>query len=254
MTETSQQEPMSAKDQAAFDTAFVAAAVSAGLGANETQRGRMWAHFQLVLEANKRFNLTRIISSTDAAVKHYADSMSFLVVDGVDRTRPIRVLDVGTGAGFPAVPLAIMCDAWRVTAIDGTGKKARFVADAVATLGLSNVQARHARAADLAKVGSDSFDFVLLRAVGRLADGLAEVRTLARIGAEVVFYKTANISDDELADGLRAADTFGFEALPLADVVLTSPDGPLHRRFVRYRRLPMREPKRRSSRSRRHHG
>lgn len=254
MPDRGQPEPLSSSDHEAFDAGFVAAASSAGLAADDGQRQHMWGHFQLVVETNSRFNLTRITSPTDAAVKHYADSVSLLAVSGIDRSRPWRILDVGTGAGFPAIPLAIMCDAWRVTAIDGTGKKARFVADAVAALGLSNVQARHARAADLAKVGSDSFDFVLLRAVGRLAEGLAEVRTLARIGAEVVFYKTANISDDELADGLRAADTFGFEALPLADVVLTSPDGPLHRRFVRYRRLPMREPKRRSSRSRRHHG
>jgi 16S rRNA (guanine527-N7)-methyltransferase len=242
--EMADQQTASQTDREAFEGALMASAASLGLVAHAAQRETMWAHFQRVVEANRGFNLTRIISPADAAVKHYADSLSLLVVPGIDATRPLRVLDVGTGAGFPAVPLAIVCDAWRMTAIDGTGKKARFVADVIAGLGLANVQSRHARAADLARVGSDSFDLVLLRAVGRLADGLAEVRSLPRVGAEVVFFKTANISEEELADGLQAADMFGFEALPLADVILTSADGPLHRRFVRYQRLPSQERRR----------
>ena len=237
-------------ERAAFDSALDAAAASIGLSLDGRHRDLMWTHFQAVVETNRKFNLTRITSPTDAAVKHYADSLALLAAPGIDRNRPLRVLDLGTGAGFPAIPLAVICEAWRVTAIDGTGKKARFLAESVAALGLGNVVARQARAADLAKVGSDSFDLVLLRAVGKLADGLAEVRTLAKVGAEVVFYKTANISEEELADGLQAADSVGFEALPLADVVLSSSDGPLHRRFVRYRRLACQPSKRRASRAR----
>ncbi len=224
--------------RSAFEDALTNATASLGLAIGDAQREKMWTHFQLVVETNRRFNLTRITAPTDAAVKHYADSLALLALSGIDPARRWRVLDVGTGAGFPAIPLAIVCDAWRLTAIDGTGKKARFVADAIAGLGLANVQARQARAVDLAKVGGDSFDLVLLRAVGKLAEGLAEVRPLAKIGAEVAFYKTANISDEELAEGLNAADALGFRALPLADVVLTSGNGPLHRRFVRYQRLP----------------
>lgn len=233
-----QQDATPSAGREAFEEALIAAAASIGLDVSETQRERMWAHFQIVVATNREFNLTRITSPAHAAVKHYADSLSLLALPGMARARPLRVVDVGTGAGFPAVPLAIVCEAWRVTAIDGTGKKARFVADAVSALRLANAQARHCRAADLAaRLGRESFDLVLLRAVGTLAGGLAEVHSLAKIGAEVVFYKTGNITETELADGLQAADALGFRALPLEDIVLRSADGPLHRRFVRYQRL-----------------
>ena len=115
-------------DRQAFEEALLAACSAIRLSLTEPQRELMLAHYRRVVEANRHFNLTRITSPADAAVKHYVDSLTLMASPWVEADRSLTVVDVGTGAGFPAVPLAIMCPQWQILAIDGTGKKARFVA------------------------------------------------------------------------------------------------------------------------------
>ncbi len=190
-------------------------------------------HYEQVVEANRQFNLTRITSPAEAAVKHYADSLSLLAAGWVEAEESVRVLDVGTGAGFPAVPLALVCPNWRVTAIDGTGKKARFVAESASGLGLANVETRHARAADLVREGGRRFDVIVVRAVGRIAAVLDEVVPLLVRGGAVVFYKGANLPPDEQEEAAHAAARWGLQSgtcrleLPL--------EGSVHpRQLIRY--------------------
>ena len=118
-----------------FDRALDEAADRIGVPTTAAQRSAMGHHFALMVEANRRFNLTRITTPVEAAIKHYADSLTLLTCPDIAAAAPITLLDVGTGAGFPAIPLAIVCPAWQVAAIDGTGKKARFVAESAAGLG-----------------------------------------------------------------------------------------------------------------------
>lgn len=198
---------------------------------------RMAKHFELVVEANRRFNLTRITDPEAAAVKHYADSLSLLRMPEVDPAAPLTVLDVGTGAGFPAVPLAIVCPAWRITAIDGTGKKARFVAEAASALGLDNLKAVHARSEDFARRRHRPFDLVLLRAVAKMGEGLHAVRSLIASGGYAVFYKTAHISDEELEDSGPAANACGLEAVSPTEVMLLGPEGNIHHTLFPFRKL-----------------
>lgn len=205
-----------------------------GLQINSNQRTMIWAHLQLVLEANRQFNLTRITSPADAAVKHYADSISLLCIPGIDPEKPLTVLDVGTGAGFPAIPLAIMCPAWWITAIDSTGKKARFVAKTIAKLGLTNVQATQARAIEYAHATSQQFDLVLLRAVSKLAKALEEVHRLVAPAGQIVFYKTPGLDADELHSGHKAAQTLGLKPLDPIDLTLATEQEHIQRRFIRY--------------------
>ncbi len=219
-----------------FTTTLRKTAAAIELSVNPAQIERMFAHFQLVLQANRQFNLTRITSPQDAAVKHYIDSLTPLKVPQIDSRQPLDVLDVGTGAGFPAIPLAIICPAWRIVAIDATGKKARFVADAAAALGLANVQVEHARAADLARQGERTFDLVLMRAVGKIPEGLSETHSLVRAGGCVVFYKTARIQADETRTSSITAARLRFRELEPIDIMLPSADGPLNRRHIRYER------------------
>jgi 16S rRNA (guanine527-N7)-methyltransferase len=175
---------------AEFLAALAAAAEELGIAIAPDRAERMHAHFRLVEEANRAFNLTRITTPVEAAVRHYADSLSLLALPWVRPDAAWRVLDVGTGAGFPAVPLAIACPAWGLTAIDGTGKKVRFVAEACRTLGLPNVEAVHARAEDFAATDARAFDLVLARAVAA-ADRLIDwMQPLARAGGRLVLYKS----------------------------------------------------------------
>jgi len=224
------------QDQDQFDRAFNRAIEGLGLQVEPAQRALMWAHFQHVLEVNRKFNLTRITSPADAAVKHYADSISLLCVPGLNATGSLAVLDVGTGAGFPAVPLAIMRPAWRITAIDSTGKKARFVSETITRLGLLHVESLQVRAVEYAHKTRRPFDLILLRAISKLAPALEEVHRLVGRGGLVVFYKTASLADSERLTGDRAARSYGLQPLEPIDVTLASEQGPIQRRFIRYRR------------------
>lgn len=219
-----------------FDEALVAACTSIGLSPGRRQRERMLAHFRRVIEANRHFNLTRITTPADAAVKHYADSVTLLAAPWIDAARSMSVLDVGTGAGFPAVPLAIMCPRWRILAIDGTGKKARFVAETAEALGLDNLQARHARAEALSRDKAGSFDLILVRAVGKIAEVLRQVHGLVRLGGRIVFYKTDRIEAAEVLQGSKTAATLGLSMYDPVDIDLASPAGPLHRRLIPFAR------------------
>jgi len=218
--------------KAEFDAVLREALAGMGLDLLAEQRAAMWAHLELVLAANRQFNLTRITSLADAAVKHYADSLSLLLVPEVAAADRLRLLDVGTGAGFPAVPLAIARLAWRITAIDGTGKKARFVGEAAATLGLKHVRAVHARAADLARREAGQYDVVMLRAVAKLDEGIGEAHRLVKPNGLLVFYKTAAMDAAEWERGQAAAAAHGLQMLDSVDVDVPSPQEVMHRRLV----------------------
>jgi len=227
----------SGQDLRVFDAALYVACTTMGVHISRANIDGMWAHYCRILEANREFNLTRIVLPVDAAIKHYADSLALLACGWFDCDGELTLLDVGTGGGFPAIPLAIMCGGWRISAIDGTGKKIRFVEAAAEALGLVNVRARHARAADLAKEGQTGFDVVVLRAVGKLADGLREVHDLVAPGGSVVFYKTKGIGADELAAGKEAAGAFGLRETDRYHVTIPSPDGLLERMLIRYEHI-----------------
>lgn len=221
-------------DREVFEAALAEAVGAMGLGLGEGDCARMWQHFALMVEANRHFNLTRITDPAGAALKHYADSLTLLATGWAKREAATTVLDVGTGAGFPAVPLAIACPNWLVTAIDGTGKKARFVADAAAALGLANLNARHARAAELARQREPGFDLVLMRAVAKLAPGFEEVHALVKAGGAVVFYKSGTLPEDEWAAGTAQARRRGWPGPAIHTLQLPSPAGPLERRLIRF--------------------
>lgn len=170
---------------------------------------QMYRYYEAVLEANRRFNLTRIVEPEPAAVQHFADALALL---GWTREAGFAVqtlLDVGTGAGFPAVPLAIMRPSWEVTAIDSTGKKIRFVTEAAAHLGLPRFCAEQQRAGQWHP--SQPYDLVTFKAVGNLARCISSAADLVRPGGMLVLYKTPGLSEPEQGLGLEATRQHGFE-------------------------------------------
>ena len=198
----------------------------------------LWRHFELVIEKNAVMNLTRITEPAEAAVKHYADSLSIVAWEAPAHTqdneieasprregahsrldRPVRtVLDVGTGAGFPAVPLAVMRPDWTVTAIDGTRKKVDFVASVATTLGLTNLQAIHAHTAHW-ETGR-RFDLVTFRALAKLPAAIAECGRFVAPGGRLIAFSTASgAAKDDLAPPalanarLKACPPFAYELM-----------------------------------------
>lgn len=188
---------------AAFRTALCDNVAAMGFRVSEPAVAAMWRHFTLVIERNRSINLTRILDPGEAAVKHYADSLALAAWAQATAHKKLpsesalSLLDVGTGAGFPAVPLAIVCPSWRITAIDGTRKKTDFLSSVAAELELTNLRVENTHSDHWPTAAR--FDVVTFRALAAMDKGLAKCARFARPGGFVVAYKTAQLSPDELA-------------------------------------------------------
>ena len=159
-------------------------------------------HLLLVIEKNKVMNLTRITDPHDAVTLHIVDSLLPLASRMSVLTPESRYVDIGTGAGFPGIPLGIMTAA-QGTLIDSVGKKVSAVNEFVELLGLSNVKARHIRAEDLARE-EEHYNAVFARAVAQSNVLVEYASPLLTFGGYCVLEK-ANIADDELNAARRAA-------------------------------------------------
>lgn len=123
-----------------------------------------------MLEGNEVCNLTRITGERDVVVKHFLDSLiTFQGVPSSWLDRSVRLLDVGSGAGFPGLPVLLSCPSWQGVLLEATRKKAEFLAKAIAELGLSGrVEARWGRAEEAPRTELGSYELVVARAVADL--------------------------------------------------------------------------------------
>src|SRR5262245_48467338 len=147
-------------------TSLVEGAAQLGIALSDAQAGQMIRLLDELDDWNQRMNLTAIRERPAQVTKHLLDSLS------VNRfLRGDRIADIGTGAGFPGLPLALVNADKRFTLIDSVAKKLRFVDHAVAAMGLTNVATMHARAEsiDLKKLNAPRFDCIVARAVGQIA-------------------------------------------------------------------------------------
>lgn len=150
-------------------------------------------HLSLIALMNEHMNLTRIVSPRDAAIKHVYDS----IAPWRHFRACARVLDAGTGAGFPGIPLAIVLPEVRFTLSESTQKKARFVDSAVDSLDLPNVKVTAQRAEEVAE--SERMDVITARAVAPLSRIFDLFRRPLKLGARLILYKGPDI-DKEVAE------------------------------------------------------
>ena len=206
-----------APNQVDFDHALTRALEGWNLPVSTGQIDLLRAHFEAVLETNRVMNLTRITDPVEAAVKHYADSLALLPWCREHRISVRTILDLGTGAGFPAVPLAVLQPDWTVTALDATGKKVRFLARVVDELQLSNLYPEHAHSHHWP--ANRPFEMVVVRALGPLAKCLEQGAGRVQPEGWIVVYKTATLEQQELDAahtclaplGLHVDDLFPYE-------------------------------------------
>lgn len=176
---------------------------------------------ELLVEQNKTMNLTAITDPDGIAVKHFADSISAL--SAYDFAENAKVLDVGTGAGFPSIPLLIARPDLEMTMIDSTAKKLRYVASTVETLGLS-AEVLHTRAeeAGQSKEYRESFDIVCSRAVAALNVLCEYCLPFVKVGGVFLAMKAAKVQE-EIADAKNAIKTLGGKIV--AEKSFTLSDG-----------------------------
>lgn len=177
----------------------------------------------LLLEWNARINLTAITNPAEVETRHFLDSLTcVLAIPPQERGRSLRLLDIGSGAGFPALPLAIAFPRWHVTSLDATGKKIRFQQEALEALSLENVRPVHGRAEEMARQPGERsrYHVVTARAVAALPTLLEYCCPFARPGGHIVLPKKGDLAD-EIAAGQRAAGQLGAHLL--APIPVTVP-------------------------------
>ena len=167
-----------------------------GITASEEQVHQLIRYYETLIEKNKTMNLTRITDFDEATEKHFADSLSLLRY--IDLKKGQRIIDLGTGAGFPGIPLKIMRPDLKVLMVDSVGKKTDFVKSVIDELKLEGSEAVHGRAEDLAREKGvrEKYDYCVSRAVGRLCFLSEYCIPFVKVGGAFVAYKGADVKDE----------------------------------------------------------
>ena len=155
---------------------------------------------EYLIEVNQTTNLTRITEENDFNIKHAADSLGLPLCFPELTEKSLRIADLGCGAGFPSLILALAFPHWHITSIDSTGKKINFVRSAAEKLGLDNLTAVHGRVNELnrKKEFQSSFDVVTARAVAA-SDSLArDAFAFPAPDGRFIFYKTPGQAEEEM--------------------------------------------------------
>lgn len=160
----------------------------------DEQLGQFENYYELLVEWNSFMNLTAIIDFEEVIVKHFLDSIS--LVKALDiKDKNIRMIDIGTGAGFPGIPLKIVFPSLSVVLLDSLEKRIRFLNEVINKLAFANISAVHGRAEDFAKLTDyrESFDICVSRAVANLSTLSEYCIPFVKIGGCFVSYKSENL-------------------------------------------------------------
>ena len=189
-----------------------------GLLLDETQLEMFDTYAEMLVETNKQFNLTAIKTPEDIVTKHFTDSLTvFAAADVPDGS---KVIDIGTGAGFPGLPMLIYKNNLELTMVDSTGKKLDFVRSAVSALGL-DAEVIHARAEELGRGElREKFDFAVSRAVASLNVLCEYCLPFVKTGGSFIALKGSK-ADDELAVSRTAVKTLGGKFICSKEIMLS---------------------------------
>jgi len=194
-----------------------------GFNASGEQLASLVGYLEKLDVTNRSFNLTRI-AREDYVTLHLLDSLTVLLA--IAHKEPLRILDVGTGAGFPGVPLACLLPQAQVSLLDSTLKKVKFVEFTAHEFGITNCKGIHTRAEELAKMPQhrNGYDVVVSRAVAAFPKLMEWTLPLAKVGGQVVAMKGSGY-EEEMEGSETVVKRLGGEIervitvpLPLTDI------------------------------------
>lgn len=167
-------------------------------------------YYQILIEYNEHTNLTRITEREDVDVKHFYDSLS--LAKTIDLTKINNLCDMGSGAGFPSIPLKIIYPDLKVTIIDSAGKRIAFLKLLVETLNLNDVHLVYNRIEKHAVEYQEVFDLVIARALGKLPMIIEMGIPMLKVGGLLIAYKGQNYQS-EILDSKRALQKLGSKLI-----------------------------------------
>ena len=196
---------------------------------NDIKCKQLIQYYKLLIEWNEKINLTSITDYKDVVVKHFIDSLS--IVNSIDMNAEYSLIDIGTGAGFPGIPLKIVFPMLDVVLVDSLDKRVKFLNIVIKELGLKNIKAVHARAEEFGHSNyRETFDICVTRAVANLAVVSEYCLPLVSVGGYFVAYKSADIKN-EIFDSEIAIEELGGA---IEDVdIFTLPDTDIERSLIR---------------------
>lgn len=184
---------------------LVQKALENGINISEQEENKFYIYMMNLIEWNQKINLTAIKEEKDIIIKHFIDS---IIIN--DKITGERMMDIGSGAGFPGIPLKIMNDNLKVTLLDSVNKKVNFMNDSINKIGLEKIKAIHARAEEIAheKVYREQYDVVVSRAVANMSTLVEYMIPFVKVGGKCLCLKGPN-SDEEIELAKNAIKKLG---------------------------------------------
>lgn len=205
-----------------------------GISLTEQQSEQLYEYYRLLVEWNSFMNLTGITEFSEVVQKHFVDSLSIVKVKNMNDVD--NLIDVGTGAGFPGLPLKIVFPHLKVTLLDSLNKRIDFLNAVIEKTGLTGIETIHGRAEDFAKPGlkREIYDLCVSRAVANLATLSEYCLPYIKIGGEFIPYKSGEVAD-ELQDAKSAVFLLGGKVESCENFDLPGSD--IHRSLVRIKKV-----------------
>lgn len=176
---------------------------SIGIELTDSQLNAFETYYDMLIDRNKVMNLTAITEFDEVMDKHFLDSV--YLFRSIKLEADYKLVDIGTGAGFPGIPLKIVFPELKITLLDSLNKRVGFINDLIEELNLNNIEAIHGRAEDIArdKAYRASYDIAVSRAVANLSTLSEYCLPFVKIGGKFVSYKSGDCADE--IDNAKAA-------------------------------------------------
>ena len=171
-------------------------ALSFGVSLSNEQLSQFYTYYDMLIEWNEKMNLTAITDFDEVLKKHFLDSLSIGRI--LKQDSKLSILDIGTGAGFPGIPIKIAFPNTEITLMDSLNKRVNFLNEVIITLGLDKIEAIHGRAEDFAKKGMlrENFDICVSRAVANLSSLSEFCLPYVKVGGKFISYKSEKAMDE----------------------------------------------------------